>query len=86
MIERHNKRLRKIIKVCQNKIITIKKIAVISIMLFLSAVILSCCMYLMEEDPWGWQRKSNERKRILKEQEIKKQQNTMTDTNSSQQN
>jgi hypothetical protein len=42
-------------------------------------------MYLMEEDPWEWQRKSDERKRIHKEQEMNKQQSTTTDTNSSQQ-
>lgn len=62
-----------------------KKITIISIILFLFSIVLSGCMYLMEEDPWEWQRKSDERKRIHKEQEMNKQQSTTTDTNSSQQ-
>jgi nitric oxide reductase large subunit len=63
-----------------------KKIAIISIIVFLVSIVLSGCMYLMEEDPWEHQRKMDERERIRKEQEMKKQQSTTTETNSSQQN
>jgi ABC-type dipeptide/oligopeptide/nickel transport system permease component len=54
----------------------IKRLAIISIALFLLSIVSSGCMYLMEEDPWELQREMNERKRINKEQEVNKQQST----------
>jgi hypothetical protein len=55
-------------------------------MVFLVSIVLSGCMYLMEEDPWEHQRKMDERERIRKEQEMQKKQSTTIDTNSPQQN
>lgn len=61
-----------------------KKILFISIICLLTFV-LTGCMYLMEEDPWKWQKRADERERIRREQEINKQQST-NNTNSFQQN
>jgi hypothetical protein len=51
----------------------IKKVLFVSL-ICLFVFSLGGCMYLMEEDPWKWQKKVDERERIRKEQEMNKQQ------------